>query len=32
MFCSSLVILMDGWIENVTGVFHFLKLKKARPF
>ena len=28
MFFSSLVILMDGWNRNVTGVFHFLNLNK----
>ena len=28
MFFNSLVILMDGWSKQVTGVFHFLNLNK----
>ena len=28
MFINSLVILINGWNENVTRVFHFLNFKK----
>ena len=28
MFINSLVILINGWNENVTRVFHFLNFKR----